>query len=113
LQQSGLACAVLVDPAGAYDPRLSNHRLPLRLLGATSEYELSMRWMGVKYSLRKPAWPEALLLGVCAAVCSIQIFVPPYIGLANNGDFPKVYRRFACAPPDGDARNFIYFVANC
>jgi hypothetical protein len=69
--------------------------------------------MGVRYSLLKPAWPEALLLGLCAAVCSIQILVPPYIGLANNGDFPKVYRRFACAPPDGDARNFVYFVADC
>jgi hypothetical protein len=68
--------------------------------------------MSGKRSFLKPAWPEALLLGLCAAICSFQILVPPYIGLANNGDFPKVYARFACAPPDGDARNFIYFVAD-
>ena len=66
----------------------------------------------LKRSFLKPAWPEVLLLGLCAAVCSIQIFVPPYIGLANNGDFPKVTGRFGIGPPDDGARNFIYFVSD-
>ena len=65
-----------------------------------------------KRSFRKPAWPEVLLLGLCAAVCSFQILIPPYIGLASNGDFGKVFARFAMAPPDGGARNFMYFVSD-
>lgn len=66
--------------------------------------------MNDKRSFLKPSWPEMLVLGSFAAVCSIQILAPPYIGLANNGDFGKVFARFACAPPDGGARNFLYFV---
>lgn len=66
----------------------------------------------LKRSFLKPAWPEVILLGLCAALCSIQIFAPPYIGLANNGDFGKVFGRFAIAPPDGGARNFTYFVSD-
>lgn len=66
----------------------------------------------LKRNFFKPAWPEVLLLGLCAAICSIQIFVPPYIGLANNGDFPKVAGRFGIGPPDGGERNFNYFVSD-
>jgi hypothetical protein len=65
-----------------------------------------------KRSLLKPAWLEVLLLGLCTLLCSIQLFVPPYIGLANNGDFSKVFSRFAISPPDGGDRNFIYFVSD-
>ena len=60
----------------------------------------------------KTRWVEALLVAVCAAVCAVQLLLPGYIGLANNGDFGKVFARFACSPPDGGARNFIYFVAD-
>jgi hypothetical protein len=60
----------------------------------------------------KPTWLEVALLSLCFAICSLQLFVRPYIGLANNGDFPKVFARFACSPPDGFARNFRYFVSD-
>lgn len=68
--------------------------------------------MTTKRSLSVPRWSEALLLGLFVGFCSVQILVPPYIGLADNGDFPKVSGRFSCAPPDEIARNFRYFVAN-
>ncbi len=68
--------------------------------------------MNPKRSFLKPAWSEALLLGLCAAACCAQLFVRPYIGLANNGDFGKVFARFGMDPPDGGARNFVYFVSD-
>ena len=37
-----LAGAVVIDPDGAYDPRLVNDRLLLGLKGTMSEYELSL-----------------------------------------------------------------------
>jgi hypothetical protein len=70
------------------------------------------RRTSTKRSFLKPAWREAFLLLLCAAVCSVQLFVRPYIGLGNNGDFGKVYARFSLSPPDGGARNFIYFVSD-
>lgn len=68
--------------------------------------------MSTKRSFLRPGWSEALLLGLFVAFCSFQILMPPYIGLANNGDFARIYARFSCAPPDGAARNFRYFVAD-
>ena len=68
--------------------------------------------MDSKRTSLKPEWQEILLVAVCGAICGFQLFVPPYIGLANNGDFAKVFGRFACAPPDGTARNFRYFVSD-
>ena len=65
-----------------------------------------------KRSTLKPTWLEVLLLGLCAAVCSVQLLFPGYIGIANNGDFLKIVARFSCRPADGDARNFNYFVAD-
>ncbi len=38
----GLVGAMLIDPEGMYDPRLSNDRLLLGLRGTMSEYELSV-----------------------------------------------------------------------
>lgn len=72
----------------------------------------SARRKSTKRSFPKPAWPEALLLVLCVVVCSLQLFVRPYIGLANNGDFAKVFARFSLSPPDHTARNFIYFVSD-
>lgn len=40
---------------------------------------------------------------------SIQLLIPPYIGLANNGDFGKVCARFSLAPKGGWGDAFIYF----
>lgn len=68
--------------------------------------------MSTKRSFLRPGWSEALLLGLFVVFCSFQILVPPYIGLANNGDFARIYARFSCSPPDGAARNFRYFVAD-
>ena len=53
---------------------------------------------------------EALLVLLLAAICAVQLLIPPYIGIANNGDWGKVYARFDCSPPDIGARNFIYFM---
>lgn len=61
----------------------------------------------------KGYWREILLVVVAAGICSFQILLPPYIGLANNGDFEKVAMRFACDPSDGAARKFRYFVSDC
>ncbi|HYL78571.1 MAG TPA: hypothetical protein VEU96_30550 [Bryobacteraceae bacterium] len=42
-----------------------------------------------------------LLLTVAFAACvSFQLFVPPSIGLANNGDFAKMIGRFSLGPDD-------------
>jgi hypothetical protein len=54
---------------------------------------------------------ELVLLALCAAVLALQLFIPPYIGIANNGDFGRVCARFSLAPADGWVDNFRYFVA--
>jgi hypothetical protein len=59
-----------------------------------------------------PTRLELLLLVLCASVCAVQLLLPGYIGIANNGDFGKIDARFSCAPPDDSARNFTYFVAD-
>lgn len=43
----------------------------------------------------------------------MQLFIPPFIGLANNGDFPKMTGRFSLGPRSGDwSENFYYFSAD-
>src|ERR1700682_4779459 len=42
IELCGLIGAVLIDPEGVYDPRLSNDRLLLGLRGTMSEFELSV-----------------------------------------------------------------------
>jgi hypothetical protein len=54
---------------------------------------------------------ELLCLAVFAAVLAAQLLVPPFIGLANNGDFPKVTGRFSLGPTSGWWENFYYFTA--
>jgi hypothetical protein len=46
----------------------------------------------------------ALLLAI--GIVSFQIFVPPVIGLAGNGDFPKIIGRFDLYLPQGQATGF-------
>jgi hypothetical protein len=43
---------------------------------------------------------------VCIAA---QIFIPPFIGIGNNGDFGKVSGHLSLSPADGSDSNFIYF----
>jgi hypothetical protein len=49
------------------------------------------------------------LLAICATILAVQLLAPPFIGLASNGDFPKVTGRLSLGPREGLA-NFIYFV---
>ncbi len=53
-------------------------------------------------------WLELVLLGVCAILLTLQVLAPPFIGLANNGDFPKVTGRLSLGPRD--RADFVYFV---
>jgi hypothetical protein len=57
------------------------------------------------------SWQEAALFVICAAIVTVQVFIPPYIGLADNGDFPKVAARFSLRATDPGAR-FDYFNAD-
>ena len=43
--------------------------------------------------------PERLALLLAAAAIGFQCFVPPSIGLANNGDFPKIIGQFDVGDP--------------
>ena len=41
-------------------------------------------------------------LAIAAAILAFQILVPPAIGLADNGDFAKITRKFGLYPPVDD-----------
>jgi hypothetical protein len=58
---------------------------------------------------RRPTYAELTLLAICASILAAQLFLPPFIGLADNGDFPKVAGPLSLGPKDGPA-NFIHFV---
>ena len=47
---------------------------------------------------------------VFAAILGIQLFVPPSVGLANNGDFPKVMGLFDLGGPRGDEYGYVDWV---
>lgn len=49
-----------------------------------------------------------ILLGVLAAVC-VQVFLPPFVGLADNGDFPKIAGHFSIGNPTARQDAWIYF----
>ncbi len=54
---------------------------------------------------RRILWLAVLLLPVI-----YQLWVPPYVGLADNGDFAKVVGRYALQPVDaGPQTTFLYF----
>jgi hypothetical protein len=57
------------------------------------------------------SWHEPVLLTICAVILSGQLFVPHFIGLADNGDFPKVTGRLSLGPKDA-GENFIHFVSD-
>lgn len=48
------------------------------------------------------------LAAACAAALAAQLLLPGYIGIANNGDFGKVYA-WLCLAPRGPETNFAYF----
>jgi hypothetical protein len=55
---------------------------------------------------------ELLLVALFTACVSFQLFVPPAIGLANNGDFAKMIGRFSLAPASLDTSDeYKYFTA--
>jgi hypothetical protein len=58
--------------------------------------------------------PSEILLGAIFAACiSFQLFVPPSIGLSNNGDFAKMVGRFALGPASMDTSDeYRYFTAH-
>ncbi|MBZ5673516.1 MAG: glycosyltransferase family 39 protein [Acidobacteriia bacterium] len=47
---------------------------------------------------------------VFAAILGVQLFVPPTIGLANNGDFPKVMGLFDLGAPRGDEYGYVDWI---
>ncbi len=47
-------------------------------------------------------WPGILMIIAAAAIIAVQVFVPPAVGLANNGDFSKVIGSFSLGAPTED-----------
>lgn len=61
-------------------------------------------------SRSQPAiWPDAALLTVCAGLLLWMLFVPPLIGLANDGDFGRVLGKLSLAADS--SQNLRYFVS--
>src|SRR5579864_2953505 len=58
-----------------------------------------------------PTWPETLFLLVCAAILAWQLFLPGFIGMANNADFGKVAGPLCIEGADRGADNFLFFQA--
>ena len=54
-------------------------------------------------------YQEVLFLLLCAAILALQLFLPGFIGMANNGDFPKVAGRLCLGSADRETENFVYF----
>jgi hypothetical protein len=55
---------------------------------------------------------EIVLVALFTAIVVFQLFIPPSIGLANNGDFSKVIGRFSLAPSSLDtSEEYKYFTA--
>lgn len=59
-----------------------------------------------------PTRIEILFLAAAAAVLIGQLFLPPFIGLASNGDFSKVTGRLSLGPKNGSADDFVYFTSD-
>jgi hypothetical protein len=59
--------------------------------------------------LRRPEPREIALVVVCAAILAWQLFLPGFIGLADNRDFAKVAGRLCIGRPDGPTAYYAYF----
>ena len=57
----------------------------------------------------KPRWQEAVFLLLCAGLLLWQLFLPGFIGMADNGDYPKVLGPLCIGGADNYANNFIFF----
>lgn len=55
---------------------------------------------------------EILMVALFAACVSFQLFVPPSIGLANNGDFGKMTGRFSMGPGTFDTADEYKYVTS-
>lgn len=51
------------------------------------------------------------MLLICSCCIALQTFIPPYIGIADNGDFAKIAGRLSLGPTDPD-HFFKYFNAD-
>ena len=58
------------------------------------------RWRGL--------WPAAILTAVFMVCLAVQVLLPGFIGIANNGDFGKVYA-WLCLAPRGAETTYVYF----
>ena len=65
--------------------------------------------LGGRHDRAWPTWLEALFLLLCAAILTWQLLLPGFIGMANNGDFPKVAGPLCLAGADYETEKFIYF----
>jgi hypothetical protein len=54
------------------------------------------------------AWPGIALWTAAAACLAVQVLLPGFIGIANNGDFGKV-NGWLCLAPRGAETNFTHF----
>ncbi len=69
IELCGLVGAVLIDPEGVYDPRLSNDRLLLGLRGSMSEFELSLLRQRSLEAIRQKARRGELQFCLPAGFC--------------------------------------------
>ncbi len=58
------------------------------------------RWTGL--------WPAAILTAVFMVCLAVQVLLPGFIGIANNGDFGKVYA-WLCLAPRRAETTYVYF----
>jgi hypothetical protein len=63
---------------------------------------------GLSFMARR--WNEIALLIIFAGIVSFQLFVPPFVGMADNADFQKVTGVFCLGPRDGKPHYFAFFV---
>ena len=58
----------------------------------------------------KQCWTCLLLLGAFGLLASVQLFRPPIVGLADNGDFQRAIGRFGYAQPQNEHEPLLRFV---
>jgi len=62
-----------------------------------------------RYRRAPPAWLDGTFLLLCAAILAWQLLLPGFIGMANNGDFPKVAGLLCLEGADRETEKFVYF----
>jgi DNA invertase Pin-like site-specific DNA recombinase len=95
IELCGLVGAMLIDPEGVYDPRLSNDRLLLGLRGTMSEYELSVLRQRSLEAIRQKAKRGELRFCLPVGFCwglSNKIEIDPDLRVQNAVHL--VFRKF-------------------